>query len=117
PPGIRADMKGGPEYAAKRDLGSLRGLGTVGEPISPEAWVWCREHIGRNRTPVVDTWWQTETGMILITPLPGITTLKPGSATKPFPTVDAAVYNNAVEEVAPGGGGYLAIRNAWPALA
>jgi acetyl-CoA synthetase len=116
PTTIRTHMKWGPEYAAKYDLSSLRVLGTVGEPINPEAWVWYREHIGGNRTPVVDTWWQTETGMILITPLPGITTLKPGSATKPFPTVDAAVYNNAGEQVPPGGGGYLVIRKPWPAM-
>jgi len=94
PTTIRTHMKWGPEYAQKHDLSSLRLLGSVGEPINPEAWVWYREHIGGNRTPVVDTWWQTETGMILITPLPGITTLKPGSATKPFPTIDAAVFDN-----------------------
>ena len=116
PTTIRTHMKWGPEYAQKHDLSSLRVLGSVGEPINPEAWVWYREHVGGNRTPVVDTWWQTETGMILITPLPGITTLKPGSATQPFPTVDAAVYNNAGETVPPGGGGYLVIRNPWPAM-
>ena len=116
PTTIRTHMKWGPEYAQKHDLSSLRVLGTVGEPINPEAWVWYREHIGANKTPVVDTWWQTETGMILITPLPGITTLKPGSATKPFPTVDAAVYNNQGETVPPGGGGYLVIRKPWPAM-
>src|SRR5437762_2212240 len=116
PTTIRTHMKWGPEYAQKHDLSSLRLLGTVGEPSNPEAWVWYREHVGRNKTPVVDTWWQTETGMILITPLPGITTLKPGSATKPFPTVDAAVYNNAGEPVPPGGGGYLVIRKPWPAM-
>ena len=116
PTTIRTHMKWGPEYAQKHDLTSLRVLGSVGEPINPEAWVWYREHIGGNRTPVVDTWWQTETGMILITPLPGITTLKPGSATKPFPTVDAAVYNDAGKEVPPGGGGYLVIRKPWPAM-
>jgi acetyl-CoA synthetase len=116
PTTIRTHMKWGPEYAQKHDLSSLRLLGSVGEPINPEAWVWYREHIGGNRTPVVDTWWQTETGMILITPLPGITTLKPGSATKPFPTIDAAVYNEQGEEVPPGGGGYLVIRKPWPAM-
>jgi len=116
PTTIRTHMKWGPEYAQRYDLSSLRVLGTVGEPINPEAWVWYREHVGGNRTPVVDTWWQTETGMILITPLPGITTLKPGSATQPFPTVDAAVYNNAGETVPPGGGGYLVIRKPWPAM-
>src|SRR5205814_4127866 len=116
PTTIRTHMKWGPEYAQQHDLSSLRVLGTVGEPINPEAWVWYREHIGANRTPVVDTWWQTETGMILITPLPGITTLKPGSATQPFPTVDAAVFNDAGEPVPPGGGGYLVIRKPWPAM-
>jgi acetyl-CoA synthetase len=116
PTTIRTHMKWGPEYAAKHDLSSLRLLGSVGEPINPEAWVWYREHIGGNRTPIVDTWWQTETGMILITPLPGITTLKPGSATRPFPTIDAAVYNNGGKEVPPGGGGYLVIRQPWPAM-
>src|SRR5881392_3448019 len=116
PTTIRTHMKWGPEYAEKHDLSSLRVLGTVGEPINPEAWVWYGEHIGANRTPVVDTWWQTETGMILITPLPGITTLKPGSATQPFPTVDAAVFNEAGQEVPPGGGGYLVIRKPWPAM-
>jgi acetyl-CoA synthetase len=116
PTTIRTHMKWGPEYAAKHDLSSLRLLGSVGEPINPEAWIWYREHIGGNRTPVVDTWWQTETGMILITPLPGITTLKPGSATTPFPTVDAAVFDNAGKQVPPGGGGYLVIRKPWPAM-
>jgi acetyl-CoA synthetase len=116
PTAIRTHMKWGPEYAQKHDLSSLRLLGSVGEPINPEAWVWYREHIGGDRTPVVDTWWQTETGMIMITPLPGVTTLKPGSATQPFPTVDAAVYNERGEAVPPGGGGYLVIRKPWPAM-
>ena len=116
PTAIRTHMKWGPEYAAKHDLSSLRVLGTVGEPINPEAWIWYREHIGAGRTPVVDTWWQTETGMIMITPLPGVTTLKPGSATRPFPTVDAAVYDNQGNVVPPGGGGYLVIRKPWPAM-
>ena len=116
PTTIRTHMKWGHEYAAKHDLSSLRVLGSVGEPINPEAWVWYREHIGSNRTPVVDTWWQTETGMIMITPLPGITTLKPGSATKPFPTVDATVFDNAGKQVPPGGGGYLVIRKPWPSM-
>ena len=116
PTAIRTHMKWGPEYARKHDLSSLRLLGSVGEPINPEAWIWYRDNIGGGRTPVVDTWWQTETGMILITPLPGVTTLKPGSATKPFPTLDAAVYNDAGEEVGPGGGGYLVIKRPWPAM-
>ena len=95
PTAIRAHMKWGPEHAQRHDLSSLRLLGSVGEPINPEAWIWYREHIGGDRTPIVDTWWQTETGMMLITPLPGVTTTKPGSATKPFPGVDAGVLRRA----------------------
>jgi acetyl-CoA synthetase len=116
PTAIRAHMKWGPEHAQKHDLSSLRLLGSVGEPINPEAWMWYREHIGGERCPVVDTWWQTETGMIMITPLPGITTTKPGSATKPFPGIDAAVVNDQGEEVGPGGGGYLVLRRPWPSM-
>src|SRR5919198_873372 len=116
PTAIRTHMKWGPEYAQKHDLSSLRLLGTVGEPINPEAWVWYREHVGLDRTPVVDTWWQTETGMILITPPPGLTTLKPGSATRPFPGVHAAVYDEQGNEVGPGGGGYLVLKRPWPAM-
>ncbi len=116
PTAIRAHMKWGPEYAESHDLSSLRLLGSVGEPINPEAWVWYREHIGSDHTPVVDTWWQTETGMIMITPLPGITTLKPGSATTPFPGIDAAVYDQDGNEVGPGGGGYLVLRKPWPSM-
>jgi acetyl-CoA synthetase len=116
PTAIRSHMKWGPEHAQKHDLSSLRLLGSVGEPINPEAWVWYREHIGGDRTPVVDTWWQTETGMILISPLPGVTTLKPGSATKPFPGVDAAVFSEGGEAVGPGGGGYLVLKRPWPAM-
>ncbi len=116
PTAIRAHMKWGPEHAEKHDLSSLRLLGSVGEPINPEAWIWYRDHIGRGRCPIVDTWWQTETGMVLITPLPGVTTTKPGSATRPFPGVDAAVVNDAGEEVPPGGGGYLVLRRPWPAM-
>ena len=116
PTAIRSHMKWGTEYAARHDLSSLRLLGSVGEPINPEAWVWYHENIGGGRCPVVDTWWQTETGMILITPLPGLTTLKPGSATKKFPTVDAAVYDEQGNEVGPGGGGYLVLRRPWPAM-
>jgi acetyl-CoA synthetase len=116
PTAIRSHMKWGPEHAAKHDLTSLRLLGSVGEPINPEAWVWYHENVGGARCPVVDTWWQTETGMILITPLPGITTLKPGSATKAFPTVDAVVLSESGEQVGPGGGGYLALRKPWPAM-
>jgi len=116
PTAIRTHMKWGPEHADGHDLSSIRLLGTVGEPINPEAWVWYREHVGGDRVPVVDTWWQTETGMILITPLPGVTTLKPGSATQPFPGVDAAVYDEQGNEVGPGGGGYLVLRRPWPAM-
>jgi acetyl-CoA synthetase len=116
PTAIRSHMKWGPEHAEKHDLSSLRLLGTVGEPINPEAWVWYREHIGRDRTPVVDTWWQTETGMILISPLPGVTTAKPGSATKPFPGIEAAVVDDKGEEVGPGEGGYLVLKRPWPAM-
>ncbi len=116
PTAIRSHMKWGPEHARKHDLSSIRLLGTVGEPINPEAWVWYREVIGGDRVPVVDTWWQTETGMILITPLPGVTTGKPGSATKPFPGVDAAVFDEHGNEVGPGGGGYLVLRRPWPAM-
>jgi len=116
PTAIRSHMKWGPEHAEKHDLSSLRLLGSVGEPINPEAWIWYREHIGGDRTPIVDTWWQTETGMILITPLPGVTTTKPGSATKPFPGIDAGVYSEGGEEVGPGGGGYLVLKRPWPAM-
>jgi acetyl-CoA synthetase len=116
PTAIRSHMKWGPEWAGKHDLSSLRLLGSVGEPINPEAWVWYREHIGGDRTPVVDTWWQTETGMIMITPLPGVTTLKPGSATKPFPGVEAAVFSESGDDVGPGGGGYLVLKRPWPAM-
>ena len=116
PTAIRSHMKWGPEHAQKHDLSSLRLLGSVGEPINPEAWIWYREHIGGDRTPIVDTWWQTETGMILITPLPGVTTTKPGSATKPFPGVDAGVYSESGDEVGPGGGGDLVLKRPWPAM-
>jgi acetyl-CoA synthetase len=116
PTAIRSHMKWGREHADKHDLSTIRLLGSVGEPINPEAWVWYRDVIGAGRVPVVDTWWQTETGMILITPLPGVTTLKPGSATKPFPGVDAAVYDEQGNEVGPGGGGYLVLRRPWPAM-
>jgi acetyl-CoA synthetase len=116
PTAIRAHMKWGPEHAEKHDLSSLRLLGSVGEPINPEAWMWYREHIGGDRTPIVDTWWQTETGMILISPLPGVTTTKPGSATRPFPGVDAGVFDENGNEVGPGGGGYLVLKRPWPAM-
>jgi acetyl-CoA synthetase len=116
PTAIRSHMKWGPEHAQAHDLSSLRVLGSVGEPINPEAWEWYREHVGGGRCPVMDTWWQTETGHILITPLPGVTTLKPGSATKPFPGVDAAIYDDEGNEVGPGGGGNLVLRRPWPGM-
>jgi acetyl-CoA synthetase len=116
PTAIRSHMKWGPEHAQRHDLSSLRVLGTVGEPINPEAWAWYHKHIGGERCPIVDTWWQTETGMILITPLPGITTTKPGSASKPFPGVEAAVFDDLGQEVPPGSGGYLVLKRPWPAM-
>jgi acetyl-CoA synthetase len=116
PTAIRAFMRWGPEFPQKHDLSSLRLLGTVGEPINPEAWVWYWKYIGTERCPIVDTWWQTETGMILITPLPGITKLKPGSATQPFPGIEADVYDEQGHSVPPGAGGYLVLKRPWPAM-
>jgi acetyl-CoA synthetase len=116
PTAIRTFMRWGTEHAERHDLSTLRLLGTVGEPINPEAWVWYHEHIGGGRCPVVDTWWQTETGMILITPLPGQTTLKPGSATMPFPGIDADVVDEQGKSVDLGKGGYLVLRRPWPAM-
>jgi acetyl-CoA synthetase len=116
PTAIRSHMKWGPEHAESHDLSSLRVLGSVGEPINPEAWEWYRRHVGAGTCPVVDTWWQTETGHILITPLPGITPLKPGSATTPFPGVDAAIYDDEGNTVGPGGGGNLVLRSPWPGM-
>ena len=116
PTAIRTFMKWGPEYPKKHDLSSLRLLGSVGEPINPEAWVWYYEFIGGGRCPVVDTWWQTETGMILVTPLPGITPTKPGSATFPYPGVFADVVDNEGTSVPLGGGGYIVITKPWPAM-
>ena len=117
PTAIRAFMGWGDEFPARHDLSSLRLLGTVGEPINPEAWMWYREKIGSGRTPVVDTWWQTETGMILITPLPGITVLKPGSATFPFPGIEADIVDDQGNSVPLGSGGYLVLKKPWPAMA
>jgi acetyl-CoA synthetase len=113
PTAIRAFMRWGNEWPARHDLSSLRLLGTVGEPINPEAWMWYHENIGRNRCPIVDTWWQTETGGIMITPLPGVTTTKPGSATVAFPGISAAVLDNEGREVS---AGYLAITRPWPGM-
>jgi acetyl-CoA synthetase len=117
PTAIRAFMRWGTEFPDKHDLSSLRLLGSVGEPINPEAWVWYWEVIGGERCPIVDTWWQTETGAILISPLPGITALKPGSATFPFPGVVADVYDDQGTSVPLGGGGYLVLKRPWPAIA
>jgi acetyl-CoA synthetase len=116
PTAIRAFMKQGESWPANHDLSTLRVLGSVGEPINPEAWLWYRENIGGGRTPVVDTWWQTETGQILITPLPGVTTTKPGSATFPFPGIEADVVDADGKSVPFGGGGYLVLKRPWPAM-
>jgi acetyl-CoA synthetase len=116
PTAIRAFMKWGEEYPQRHDLSTLRLLGSVGEPINPEAWIWYHEAIGGGRCPVVDTWWQTETGHILITPLPGVTELKPGSATRPFPGIDADVVDEQGNPVPLGSGGYLVLRRPWPGM-
>ncbi|MGH3992343.1 MAG: acetate--CoA ligase, partial [Pseudonocardiaceae bacterium] len=114
PTAIRACMKWGAEYPCKHDLSKLRLLGSVGEPINPKAWVWYYKVIGGERCPIVDTWWQTETGHIMITPLPGITTTKPGSATQPFPGIEAAVVDEQGNEVE--GQGLLVLRRPWPGM-
>ncbi len=116
PTAIRTFMKWGTEFPERRDLSSLRLLGTVGEPINPEAWVWYWQHIGGGRCPVVDTWWQTETGAIMISPLPGATTLKPGSATFPLPGIGADVVDDRGDSVPIPGGGYLVLTRPWPAM-
>ena len=116
PTAIRAFMKQGESFPAKHDLTSLRVLGSVGEPINPEAWLWYHDNIGGGKAPIVDTWWQTETGMIMITPLPGVTTTKPGSATFPFPGVEADVVDGSGKSVPPGGGGFLVLKRPWPAM-
>ncbi len=115
PTAIRAFMKWGTDWPAKRNLSSLRLLGSVGEPINPEAWIWYQEQIGRGKCPVVDTWWQTETGAIMITPLPGVTSTKPGSATRPFPGISAEILNEK-GEIVKSGGGYVAITKPWPSM-
>jgi len=115
PTAIRAFMKWGPAHPARHDLSTIRLLGTVGEPINPEAWMWYHEHIGRGRCPIVDTWWQTETGGIMITPLPGVVTTKPGSATIPFPGISAELVDasgQALEQ----GGGFLTLTEPWPGM-
>jgi acetyl-CoA synthetase len=108
-------MKGGKEHPARHNLSSLRLLGSVGEPINPEAWIWYHTHIGGGRCPIVDTWWQTETGGIMITPLPGVTTTKPGSVTNPFPGIRAELVD-AAGKVMPQGGGFLTITEPWPGM-
>jgi len=115
PTAIRACMKWGPEHPGKHDLSALRLLGSVGEPINPKAWLWYHKVIGGERCPIVDTWWQTETGHILISPLPGITATKPGSATVPLPGVDAAVVDEDGKEIAEGEG-LLVLRRPWPGM-
>jgi len=116
PTAIRALMRLGDEWPQKHSMKTLRLLGTVGEPINPEAWMWYREQIGHKRCPIVDTWWQTETGTILISPLPGAIPTKPGSATRPLPGVAADIVTREGESVPPGGGGYLVIKKPWPAM-
>jgi acetyl-CoA synthetase len=116
PTAIRSFMKWGSEHPDKHDMTSLRLLGSVGEPINPEAWMWYHEFIGGSRCPIVDTWWQTETGAIMITPLPGVTAAKPGSAMRGFPGVKAVVVDEQGEPVGPGGGGYLTLQRPWPSM-
>ena len=115
PTAIRTFMKWGAQEVSSHDLSSLRVLGTVGEPINPEAWMWYNEHIGGNRCPIVDTWWQTETGGHMITPLPGVTVTKPGSATHPIPGVFAELVDDDGKRVERGGG-YLTITKPWPSM-
>jgi acetyl-CoA synthetase len=115
PTAIRAFMKWGDEHPAKHDLSRLRLLGSVGEPINPEAWMWYRQHIGGNRCPIVDTWWQTETGAIVISPLPGVTATKPGSATKALPGYAAELLDSTAQRIDVGGG-LLALTKPWPAM-
>jgi acetyl-CoA synthetase len=116
PTAIRAFIKWGEQWPLKHDLSSLRLLGTVGEPINPEAWMWYHRIIGKNRCPIVDTWWQTETGAIMITPLPGATPTKPGSGTKPFPGIEADVMTRDGKSVGANEGGYLVIKKPWPSM-
>jgi acetyl-CoA synthetase len=116
PTAIRTFAKWGDDIPAKYDMSSLRVLGSVGEPINPEAWIWYRTHIGGDRCPVVDTWWQTETGAIMISPLPGVTASKPGSAMRPLPGITADVVDDQGNSVPNGGGGYLVVRDPWPSM-
>jgi acetyl-CoA synthetase len=115
PTAIRTFMKWGEEHPAAHDLSSLRVLGTVGEPINPEAWIWYHTHIGGERCPIVDTWWQTETGAHMITPMPGVITTKPGSATVPLPGISVEVVDHAGNPI-DSGGGYLTITKPWPSM-
>lgn len=116
PTAIRSFMKWGDQWPARRDLSTLRLLGTVGEPINPEAWLWYHKNIGKEKCPIVDTWWQTETGMILISPIPGVIPCKPGSATRPLPGIIADVLDNEGNPVPPNTQGYLVIKTPWPAM-
>ncbi|WP_432140312.1 acetate--CoA ligase [Streptomyces sp. bgisy084] len=116
PTAIRACMKWGDDIPAKFDLSSLRVLGSVGEPINPEAWIWYRKHIGADKTPIVDTWWQTETGGMMLSPLPGVTATKPGSAQMALPGIAATVVDDDAREVPDGAGGYLVLTEPWPAM-
>ncbi len=116
PTAIRACMKWGDDIPAKYDLSSLRVLGSVGEPINPEAWMWYRKHIGADQAPIVDTWWQTETGGMMLSPLPGVTETKPGSAQRPLPGIAATVVDDEAREVPDGGGGYLVLTEPWPSM-
>ena len=116
PTAIRAFIRWGDQWPLKHDLSSLRLLGTVGEPINPEAWMWYRKTIGKERCPIVDTWWQTETGAIMITPIPGATPTKPGSATKPFPGIEADIMSRDGKPVGASEGGYLVIKRPWPSM-
>ncbi|MFD7106074.1 acetate--CoA ligase [Streptomyces celluloflavus] len=116
PTAIRACMKWGDDIPAKYDLSSLRLLGSVGEPINPEAWIWYRKHIGADRTPIVDTWWQTETGAMMLSPLPGVTATKPGSAQVALPGIAATVVDDDAREVPDGAGGYLVLTEPWPSM-
>lgn len=116
PTAIRTFIRWGDAHVKKHDISSLRLIGSVGEPINPEAWVWYHKFIGQERCPIVDTWWQTETGGILISPLPGVTATKPGSATQPFPGIDAAIYTEEGRDVKPPNGGLLVVKKPWPGM-
>ncbi|WP_284199993.1 AMP-binding protein [Alicyclobacillus sacchari] len=116
PTSIRMFMKWGSQYVEQHDLSSLRLLGTVGEPINPEAWMWYHKYIGQERCPIVDTWWQTETGCAMIAPLPGLVTTKPGSATRPVPGIAIDIVDEEGNSVPPGHGGYLVITKPWPSM-